>query len=130
MAPGSEVKAGLHKKDGDKTRLRKMLCIAFKSDQDDFGFNAAGRKMTSQQFADLLTEVGIKCSKQNVDNGKTQKFIPRSCLPTKAVLMALKKLQVAIPTLNVDEFLYVEADVDDAINIRRLPSNNFTDKVT
>ncbi len=130
MAAGSAVRTGLHKKDGDKTRLRKMLCVAFKGDFSEVGLNEVRDLMTSQQFADLLSSVGIQCSKQNVDNGKTQEFERRTCLPTVSVLLALEKLQKAIPTLNVDEFLYVEPDVDDAINLNNLPSNQFLDNVT
>ncbi len=116
----------LRKKRGDVSRLRQMLCSAYKN-------SAAGLKpkvngLNDQLFAELLTSVGIPCKKADVENGKKKEFVPHSCPPTEQVELLLMKLQTHFKDLDAELFVY---DSDGANPIRLSQGNkcSFIDRV-
>ncbi len=116
----------LRKKRGDVSRLRQMLCSAYKN-------SAAGLKpkvngLNDQLFAEFLTSVGIPCKKADVENGKKKEFVPHSCPPTEQVELLLVQLQTHFKDLDPKLFIY---DSDGANPIRLSQGNKckFIDRV-
>jgi hypothetical protein len=105
----------LSRTDPDIRRLRKMLCSAWQ--HSEAGFTGADRQMSATSFASILTELGVRCSRADVENGKKKVFVEHDCPPTAAVKEALGKLKTFFPKLLPAKFLYLDL-VDRVVSMR------------
>jgi len=104
-----EERAYLRKRAGDLNRLRMVLCAAWH--HDDLGVRANPSVATAQQFADVLTACGVKCSRFNVENGKKQPFTTNSVPPTESALAAILKLESLFPEITADRICAVHVSL-------------------
>jgi hypothetical protein len=104
----------LSKTNPDIKRLRQLLCSAWQS--QNCGLSKSLIK-TANDFATLLTQNGIPCTRANVENGRKRPFEPHTCPPTPTSKKILLDLKQHIPSLKVDMFLY-EFSGRDAVTIR------------
>ena len=100
----------MHKTDGDVKRLRQQLCSAYK--HGEAGLKTKMMGFTDQSFADFLTDVGIPCSKADVENAKKIRFTPRSCPATDEVMFLLLNVQIHLLTLEPELFLFDGSDAN------------------
>ncbi|KRR23264.1 DNA polymerase [Bradyrhizobium retamae] len=100
MQLSEQDRSYLRKRSGDVNRLRKALCVGWH--QDVLGLRANPVIRTAQQFADVLTACGVKCSRSNVENGSKQVFAVNSVPATDSVLAAIGKLNDFFPDVRSD----------------------------
>ena len=100
----------MHKTEGDVKRLRQQLCSAYK--HGDAGLKPKMMGFTDQSFAKFLTDVGIPCSKADVENAKKISFTPRSCPATDEVIFLLFNVQIHLLTLEPELFLFDGSDAN------------------
>lgn len=94
----------LRKNQGDIKRLRQMLGIAYK--QSLCGINYYSHFNGSNTiFADFMNAMGIPCKRSDVENSRNREFEQYSCPPTPAVIAALNRIKMKIPTLEIEQFL-------------------------
>jgi hypothetical protein len=92
----------LKKKNPDLSRLRQSLCAAWQKSQAGLSKYRHGK--SAQAFAFSLIDAGIPCKVTDIENAR-KPFSPNNCPASPEVITALEKLQVAYPTLKVEEFL-------------------------
>ena len=93
----------IKKTDGDVKRLRQMLCAAFKQRKAGIRFS----RVTNEEFANALKNVGIPCVKTDVENGSKKKYLSHQVLPTDRVVNLLHKVKSeCIPSLDIDDLLF------------------------
>lgn len=64
--------------------------------------------MSQARFAALLSDLGVPCTREGVENANKKKtFTPHQCPPTPEVQAALRSLKVAFPHLRTELFLPV-----------------------
>lgn len=115
----------LRKEDGDLKRLRQQLIIAYelrKAGTHKLKPQAFKRsnifptyKLKAREVADILeNELGIPCSKLDVDNGRKKTiFLPNQVPNTDTVRMKLSMLKRQLfPELRPEEFLSRESEFD------------------
>ncbi|WP_137864232.1 MULTISPECIES: hypothetical protein [unclassified Sphingomonas] len=89
----------LKKTDPNLKRLRQSLCAAWQTSKAGLTKKVDGE--TADQFAKILSNAGILCNRRDVDNARSA-FKPKNCPKTPAVILAIDKLRIAIPTLEID----------------------------
>mgnify|MGYP001057668992 CR=1 FL=1 len=87
----------LRKKDPDITRLRQMLCAAWRQSKAGLIHRVDGK--SAQAYADILSAAGIACKRSDVENAR-KPFIPNMCPSTPAVTVALQELLSIFPNLD------------------------------
>jgi len=94
LAP--EYRAYVRTTKGDIKRLRQMLCVAWHSSA--CGVREFNEITVASQFAAALTECGIPCKVDDVQNGKKKVFAAHSVPLTDRTIAAAAKLKAKIPT--------------------------------
>ena len=106
----------LRKSRPDITRLRQMLCMAWKTSKAGLSRSTDGK--SAAEFSYILTQVGVPCKRTDVENAKKD-FVPNICPDTPDVREALEKLQAYFPELVVDEIVVNLGAIDllSALNV-------------
>lgn len=102
---GSHRKSYLPRQNGSIGRLRQELCSAFYQYQAGI----IKRRIRAQDYAVILTECGIPCSKKNVYDGKKRTFTKHNVPTNDETRGSLEKLRQTIPGLVVDDFLSINS---------------------
>jgi hypothetical protein len=127
------IKTGLSKADArylkstdpDLKRLRQCLGAAWR--HSEAGLQYQERGISNAQFAGILTDAGISCSRADIENDGRRKggFQPQRCPRTPAVLQALGRLSVVFPSL---DWTRIVADGPAAIDLlSALPISSSSD---
>lgn len=104
--PKKKARTYLSKRDGDIKRLRRDLCIAFKSEQAGFDKEIKrSRGITAARFASLLSKSGIPCKVSDVQNAKASSFEEQLVPDTERVRAALARLTEVFPELEIGLFV-------------------------
>jgi len=114
------------KSNGDLLALRKILCAAYHLKA--LGVESC-QKITQKDFAALLVQCGVPCSKANVENGKRQSLILNSCIAADDVMDAISRLLEHFPKLAVGDILIDTDDDPESIDITQLKSSPFLDRL-
>jgi len=61
--------------------------------------------ISNAEFAYILEQAGIPCSRADVENASRKPFEPKKCPPTPAVFEALSKLRIRFPDLEEQAFI-------------------------
>lgn len=93
----------LRKRNSGVSRLRQSLCRAWHDSAA--GLTKFQDGMSNGDFAQLLSDCGVKCSRADVENGRTVRFKPRTCPPIPTVFAALDSVQARLPTLATELFV-------------------------
>lgn len=88
------------------SQLKRNLCRAFKRGMA--GLEIASATMTAGRFAELLTQVGIPTTVEDVENGKRYPFKPNVTPKTAPVSEALRLLAAMIPLLDASVIVAVQ----------------------
>jgi hypothetical protein len=99
----------LKKTDPDLKRLRQSLCAAWRN--SEAGLSKKVDRMTADKFAETLTAVGISCKRSDVENARSG-FKAKNCPKTPAVLIALTKLLVVFPRMEIDTLVTSNDGID------------------
>ncbi|MEP3049936.1 MAG: DNA polymerase [Erythrobacter sp.] len=99
----------LRKSRPDITRLRQMLCGAWRQSKAGLRYRVDGK--SAQAFADLLTDTGIPCKRSDVENAR-KPLVLNTCPDTPDVRAALKRLKKVFPTLDDSELLSSSKGID------------------
>lgn len=99
----------LRKSNPDLNRLRQMLCAAWRKSCAGLTWKVTAN--TAQEFAEVLSSVGIPCKRSDVENAR-KPFIPAMCPSTPAVFLALDKLKAIYPTLEIETLLTSGEGID------------------
>ncbi len=114
----------MRKKDPDILRLRQQLCAAWK--RSEAGLVCDTALYSAAQFASLLSDAGVPAQKHHIQNAKKGQFIPHSVPKTTAVMEALSKLKVELPSLEVPLFVANHnAEIDFAMGTSSQFSSRF-----
>lgn len=97
----------LRKSNGDIRRLRQSLGSAWRTSKA--GLVWQQDDISNAEFAAILQDAGIPCTRADVENDSRKPFEPKKCPPTPAVFEALTKLTERFPLLELDAFI-VNAD--------------------
>lgn len=100
---GREDARYLRKNNGDVRRLRQSLGSAWRTSKA--GLVWQQDCIGNAEFATILEDAGIPCSRADVENDSRKPFEPKRCPPTPAVLDALTKLTERFPLLEIDAFI-------------------------
>lgn len=93
----------LHRKAPDLKRLRQSLGAAWRHSKA--GLVWGQYQISNSEFAEILTEAGIACTRADVENASRKPFEPKKCPPTPDVFAALSKLIRQFPDLEIDQFI-------------------------
>lgn len=93
----------LRKSKGDVKRLRQSLGSAWRSSRA--GLTWQQDDISNAEFASILEEAGIPCSRADVENDSRKPFEPKKCPPTPAVFDALTQLSRRFPDLEHRAFV-------------------------
>lgn len=93
----------LHRKAPDLKRLRQSLGAAWRHSKA--GLVWGQYQISNSEFAEILTEAGIACTRADVENAARKPFEPKKCPPTPDVFSALSKLTRQFPDLEIDQFI-------------------------
>ena len=99
----------LRKSRPDITRLRQMLCMAWKTSKAGLSRSADGK--SAAEFSYILSQAGIPCKRTDVENAKKD-FVPNICPDTPDVREALEKLKAYFPDLIADEIIVNHGAID------------------
>lgn len=99
----------LRKSRPDISRLRQMLCVAWKTSKAGLSRSADGK--SAAEFSYILSQAGIPCKRTDVENAKKD-FVPNICPDTPDVRGALDKLRVYFPNLIIDEIVVNHGAID------------------
>jgi hypothetical protein len=61
--------------------------------------------MSNADFAVLLSDIGIPCTRADVENAARKPCAPKKCPPTPAVFEALNSLANRLPSLDQSVFI-------------------------
>lgn len=93
----------LRKKQGDVKRLRQSLGSAWRASKAGLAWQQDG--ISNADFAAILEDAGIPCSRADVENDSRKPFEPKKCPPTPTVFEALAMLSKRFPALELDAFV-------------------------
>ena len=111
---GEKKSVYLRKNNPDITRLRQSLCSAW--NHSTAGLIYRSDDISNSDFAIILSECGIPCSRANVENGKKKNF-ERFCVPpTFSVIESLNSLKTHLPKLDIPSFLSSSAGEIDLMS--------------
>lgn len=99
----------LRKKNPDITRLRQMLCKAWRQSKAGLKHRVDGK--SAQAFADILSAAGLPCKRTDVENAR-KAFIPNMCPSTPAVMSTLSQLRYTLPNLDAQVLLSTGKGID------------------
>jgi hypothetical protein len=99
----------LRKSKPDISRLRQMLCMAWKTSKAGLSRSTDGK--SAAEFSYRLSQAGIPCKRTDVENAKKD-FVPNICPDTPDVREALEKLEAYFPDLIVDEIVVNRGAID------------------
>jgi hypothetical protein len=88
---------------GDIKRLRQSLGAAWRHSKAGLDWQQDG--MSNADFAVLLSDIGIPCTRADVENAARKPFAPKKCPPTPAVFEALDSLANRLPSLDQSVFI-------------------------
>jgi hypothetical protein len=88
---------------GDIKRLRQSLGAAWRYSKAGLDWQQDG--MSNADFAVLLSDVGIPCTRADVENAARKPFAPKKCPPTPAVFEALNSLANRLPSIDQSVFI-------------------------
>lgn len=114
---GKEGSRYLRKTQSDINRLRQSLGSAWRSSKGGLKWQQDG--ISNAEFAHILEQAGIPCSRADVENASRKPFEPKKCPPTPDVYEALSKLRTRFPDLEEDAFIVDSShqiDLMSAIN--------------
>ena len=100
---GKDGSKYLSKTNGDLKRLRQSLGSAWRSSKG--GLIWQQDDISNAEFAYILEQAGIPCSRADVENASRKPFEPKKCPPTPAVFEALSKLRIRFPDLEEQAFI-------------------------
>lgn len=101
-----EARKYLRRIDGDITRLRQQICIAWF--RGAAGFTAEERRLSQAQFAVVLSDLGVPCTRSHVESEREKFFKPHQCPLTAEVQSALRSLKASFPHLQTELFLPIQ----------------------
>ena len=84
-------------------RLRQSVGAAWRHSKAGLIWQQDG--MSNAEFAGMLSDVGIPCTRADVENAARKPFAPKKCPPTPAVFEALGKLAGRLPSLDASVFI-------------------------
>ena len=87
----------------DLKRLRQSLGTAWRHSKAGLIRQYSG--MSNNDFAEILSDIGVSCKRADVENDGRKKWKPHNCPPTPAVKEALKKLKLKFPSLQTEEIV-------------------------
>ena len=99
--------------------MRQSLGAAWKHSKAGFVYRQY--QIANEEFAFILDQAGIPCSRFDVENDGRKPFIPKRCPPTPAVYNALDFLTRQFPDLEIDSFIVSnnkKIDFLDAVNTK------------
>jgi FMN phosphatase YigB (HAD superfamily) len=93
----------IRRDNGDIKRLRQSLGAAWRHSKAGLTWQQDG--MSNAEFAAVLSDVGIPCTRADVENAARKLFAPKKCPPTPAVFQALERLAERLPSLDPSVFI-------------------------
>jgi uncharacterized protein YjiS (DUF1127 family) len=93
----------IRRDNGDIKRLRQSLGAAWRHSKAGMTWQQDG--MSNAEFAVLLSDIGIPCTRADVENAARKPFAPKKCPPTPAVFEALGRLAERLPPLDQTAFI-------------------------
>lgn len=93
----------LHRKAPDLKRLRQSLGAAWRHSKA--GLVWGQYQISNSEFAEILSEAGIACTRADVENAARKPFEPKKCPPTPDVFSALSQLTRQFPDIEIDQFI-------------------------
>jgi uncharacterized protein YjiS (DUF1127 family) len=88
---------------GDIKRLRQSVGAAWRHSKAGLVWQQDG--MSNAEFAALLSDIGIPCTRADVENAARKPFAPKKCPPTPAVFEALERLADRLSNLDPTVFI-------------------------